>query len=230
MVDWRAPLVSFLVAVAIIGTALSLGVVPAAAQPSAPAPSEGGVSDFGPQGPPQPDSKSVARPQSPEEEAGLRRARLDALFAKLAQKDDPNWEKAQNEIWAVWSQSGSAAMDLLLLRAGRAMDSGDSELALRYLDDLVRLAPDFAEGWNKRATVYFLLNEYGRSVADIERTLALEPRHFGALSGLGTILERVGDKKGAMRAYRRGLEIHPNLPGAAAGVDRLSPDVDGRKL
>ena len=177
-----------------------------------------------------PETKSDTHPQSPEDEVALRRARLDGLFARLAQKDDPNWEKVQNEIWVVWSQSGSAAMDLLLLRAGRAMDSGDGELALRYLDDLVRLAPDFAEGWNKRATVYFLLNEYGNSVADIERTLALEPRHFGALSGLGTILERVGDKNGAMRAYRRGLEVHPNLPGAAANVERLSPDVDGRKL
>lgn len=214
----------------VIGATLGLSAPPAAAQPSAPSPSEDGGSEFGPQVPPEPDAKSDAKPQSPEEEAALRRARLDGLFARLAQGDDPNWEKVQNEIWRVWSQSGSAAMDLLLVRAGRAMDSGDSELALRYLDDVVRLAPDFAEGWNKRATVYFLLSDYGRSVADIERTLALEPRHFGALSGLGTILERVGDNKGAMRAYRRGLEVHPNLPGAAAGAERLAPDVDGRKL
>jgi tetratricopeptide (TPR) repeat protein len=224
MTDWRAPHSSLLLGAA-IGMVLSLSAMPAIAQPSAPP-----LSEFGPEVPPEPESKSRAQPQSPEEEVALRRARLDALFARLAQKDDPNWEKVQNEIWATWSQSGSAAMDLLLLRAGRAMDSGDGELALRYLDDLVRLKPDFAEGWNKRATVYFLLNEYGHSVADIERTLALEPRHFGALSGLGMILERVGDKKGAMRAYRRGLEIHPNLPNAAANVERLSPDVDGRKL
>jgi tetratricopeptide (TPR) repeat protein len=224
MTDWRAPLGSLLLAVAVAAT-VGVRALPAVAQPSAPP-----LSEFGPEVPPEPESTSRAQPQSPEEEAALRRARLDGLFARLAQKDDPNWEKVQNEIWATWSQSGSAAMDLVLLRAGRAMSSGDSELALRFLDDLVRLAPDFAEGWNKRATVYFLLEEYGHSVADIERTLALEPRHFGALSGLGNILERIGDKKGAMRAYRRGLEIHPNLPGAAAAVERLSPDVDGRKL
>jgi tetratricopeptide (TPR) repeat protein len=224
MIDWRIPVVSLLL-VAAIGLELRLSASPAAAQPSAPP-----VSEFGPETPPEPESKSRTQPQSPEEEIALHQAQLDGLFARLAQKDDPNWEKVQNEIWLSWSQSGSPAMDLLLLRAGRAMESGDSELALRYLDDLVRLAPDFAEGWNKRATVYFLLEEYGNSLADIERTLALEPRHFGALSGLGTILERIGEKKGAMRAYRRGLEIHPNLPGAAAGVERLSPDVDGREL
>jgi tetratricopeptide (TPR) repeat protein len=223
MTDWRTSPGSLLIAVAIAATA-TLSALPAGAQPSAPP-----LSEFGPVAAPEPDAKGSARPQSPAEETALRNARLDELFARLARKDD-KWESVQNEIWLMWSQSGSPAMDLLLLRAGRAMDSGDGELALRYLDDLVRLAPDFAEGWNKRATVYFLLNDYGHSIADIERTLALEPRHFGALSGLGTILERVGDKNGAMRAYRRGLEIHPNLPGAAASVERLSPDVDGRKL
>lgn len=213
MTDWRASLVSLLLA-----TALVLSPPPAHAQPSAPKPQ------------PDPEAQPDRPPQSPEEEAALRRARLDALFARLAQKDLPDWESVQNEIWIQWSQSGSPSIDLLLFRAGRAMESGDHELALRFLDDVVRLAPDFAEGWNKRATVYFLLGEFGHSVADIERTLALEPRHFGALSGLGMILERVGDKKGAMRAFRGGLEIHPNLPGAAESVERLSPDVDGREL
>lgn len=224
MTYWRAPLAPLVPALA-FGAAVFLAALPAIAQPSAPPGSE-----FGPDVRSDPPSGAVSPPQSPEEEQARRRARLDGLFARLARKDDPNWQEVQNEIWLTWSQSGSAALDLLLLRAGRAMDSGESELALRFLDDVVRLAPDFAEGWNKRATVYFLLNEYGRSVADIERTLALEPRHFGALSGLGTILERLGEKEGAIRAYRRGLEIHPNLPGAAAGVERLSPDVDGREL
>lgn len=221
MINWRAPLAFLLLAVA-----LGLTALPASAQPSAPQP--GPESKAGPEA--ELESQLDSRPQSPEDEAALRRARLDALFARLARNDSPDWLSVQNEIWAQWSQSGSPAMDLLLMRAENAMENGQFELALRFLDDLVRLAPDFAEGWNKRATVYFLLEEYGRSVADIERTLALEQRHFGALSGLGMILERLGDKKGAMRAYRRGLEVHPNLPGAAQGVERLSPDVDGRAL
>ena len=221
MINWRAPLAFLLLAVALGLTALPAGAQPSATQP-------GPKSKAGPEA--ELESQLDSRPQSPEDEAALRRARLDALFARLARNDSPDWLSVQNEIWAQWSQSGSPAMDLLLRRAENAMENGQFELALRFLDDLVRLAPDFAEGWNKRATVYFLLEEYGRSVADIARTLALEQRHFGALSGLGMILERLGDKKGAMRAYRRGLEVHPNLPGAAQGVERLSPDVDGRAL
>ena len=221
MINWRAPLAFLLLAVA-----LGLTALPAGAQPSAPQP--GPESKAGPEA--ELESQLDSRPQSPEDEAVLRRARLDALFARLARNDSPDWLSVQNEIWAQWSQSGSPAMYLLLRRAESAMENGRFELALRFLDDLVRLAPDFAEGWNKRATVHFLLEEYGHSVADIARTLALEQRHFGALSGLGMILERLGDKKGAMRAYRRGLEVHPNLPGAAQGVERLSPDVDGRAL
>ena len=211
MTNWRTPLAFLLLAVA-----LGLTAPPAGAQPSAPQPGAG--------------PEAEARPQSPEDEAVLRRDRLDALFARLARGGGADWQGVQNEIWAQWFESGSPAMDLLLARATRAMDNGRLELALRFLDDLVRLAPDFAEGWNKRATVYFMLGEYGHSVADIERTLALEPRHFGALSGLGMILERLGDKTGAMRSYRRGLEVHPNLPGAAEGVERLAPEVDGQEL
>jgi len=223
MTNWRAPLAFLLLAAAV-----GLSAPPAAAQPSAPQP--GPESKAESKAEPQPESQLDSRPQSPADQAARSRARLDALFARLAQNDSPDWLSVQNEIWAQWSRSGSPAMDLLLARAESAMESSRFELALRFLDDLVRLAPDFAEGWNKRATVYFLLGEYGRSVADIQRTLALERRHFGALSGLGMILERLGDKNGAMRAYRRGLEVHPNLPGAAAGVERLAPDVDGHEL
>ena len=217
MTDWRAPLASLLLAVA-----LGPAAPPASAQPSAPYPV--------PEPEARPDRRPDLRPQSPADEAKLRRGGLDTLFARLAEGDNPDWQNVQNEIWAQWSHSGSPAMDLLLERAERAMGNDRLELAQRFLDDLVRLAPDFAEGWNKRATLYFMLGEYGHSVADIQRTLALEQRHFGALSGLGMILERLGDKQGAMRAYRRGLEVHPNLPGAAAGVERLAPDVDGRAL
>lgn len=213
---------------------LSLGAAMAPAQPSADDPKalnpEGPAAETAPEPGAEDASPGRAIPRSPAEEEAQRRARLDQLFGQLAQKDNPAWEGVQQEIWAVWAHSGSASMDLLLVRAARAMEAEEYELALRFLNDLVRLAPDFAEGWNKRATVYYLLEEYGHSVADIQRTLALEPRHFGALSGLGIILERLGDKKGAMRAYRRGLEVHPNLPGAAEGVERLAPEVDGREL
>lgn len=190
---------------------------------------------------PEPDLPEGEMPQGPVEEAvpeesetlepdiGARDG-LDGLFADLARQDNDQWETVQGEIWRTWSRSGSASMDLLLRRANEAADAGDFDGALLFLDDLVRLAPDFAEGWNKRATVHFLRGDYGASVADIERTLMLEPRHFGALSGLAIILDRTGQKEGALRAWRRALEIHPHLEGATDAVERLSPEVEGRDL
>ncbi|MEM0923223.1 MAG: tetratricopeptide repeat protein [Pseudomonadota bacterium] len=155
---------------------------------------------------------------------------MDALFDQLGRADNPNWESVQAQIWAAWSQSGSDSMDLLLTRAVSAMEKEDYPTALLYLNDLTRLAPDFAEGWNKRATVFFLQRRYGPSVADIQKVLSLEPRHFGALSGLGIILDRTGDKAGALTAYRRVIELHPNMEAAKTAIDRLSPEVDGREL
>ena len=235
MSKFRALILSLLLAAALAVTATD---TPAQSPEPPPLPESGEAGDdlsaFGPvtapdAGPDRGDSPA-AGPQSPGEEAALRTGELDTLFDRLATSSDTDWESIQNRIWAIWSKSGSDSMDFLLARAVAAMHQHDYELALRFLDDLVRLDPGFAEGWNKRATVYFLLEEYGRSVADIERTLALEPRHFGALSGLGMILERLGDKKGALTAYRRGLEVHPHLQGAIEAVERLAPDVDGRSL
>lgn len=166
---------------------------------------------------------------TPDAARAARTAHLDALFTELADPANPHWERTQAQIYAVWSDSGSASMDLLALRADRAMEAQDLDKALSFLNDLVRLAPDYAEGWNKRATIYFLRDEYGRSLRDISRTLALEPRHFGAYAGLGIILDRLGDKKGALEAYRRASEIHPHLPGAAEGIRKLTREVEGER-
>lgn len=204
---------------------------PAAAQPAAPDPQ--GEGEFGPapEAAEEPDlAPGESPPASPEQAEERREDRLDTLFTRLAEAEGENWQRIQSDIWRLWSQSGSPSMDLLLRRAQEAMEAGQPELALRFLDDLVRLAPDFAEGWNKRATVHFRLGEYGRAVADIEHVLALEPRHFGALSGLAMILERLGNDQGAYQAYSEALEVHPNLPGAAEAIERLAPEVQGREL
>jgi len=229
MTDWRAPLALFAVLALAGGPPRPAAAQQAAGPPAITGPATGPATE--PATEPATGGPAVAAlPASPEQEAQQRRDQLDELFARLAQADSPGWEDIQAQIWRLWAQSGSASMDLLLQRAAQAMEADDSELALSFLDDLVRLDPEFAEGWNKRATVYFVLGEYGRSVADIEHTLALEPRHFGALSGLGIIMERLGNKEGAMQAYREVLAIHPNMPGAAAGVKRLSAEVDGQAL
>ena len=178
----------------------------------------------------QPEADDSVQPLPRDATEQVRAAHLDQLFGRLAMADNPDWERVQRQIWAAWNHSGSPSMDFLAHRADAAMAEQDYEAAMVFLNDLVRLAPDFAEGWNKRATLHFVLEDYGRSLDDIARTLKLEPRHFGALSGLGIILDRVGDKPGALEAYRRAVEIHPNLPGAQEGIRKLSKEVEGQRL
>jgi tetratricopeptide (TPR) repeat protein len=177
---------------------------------------------------PAPD-EVLAVPGEDSDEAA-REAHLESLFEKLADPENENWERTQAQIYAAWNRSGSPSMDFLAERADKAVEEQDYEAALVFLNDLTRLAPGFAEGWNKRATVYFLQDEYGRSLGDIARVLALEPRHFGAYSGLGIILDRLGDKKGALEAYRRAVAINPHLPGAAEGIRKLTREVEGERL
>jgi len=179
--------------------------------------------EMAPGAPTTPDDLTEARPND-------HAAELDRLFEQLRSAEGDNWVLVQNRIWALWSRSGSPSMDLLLARATKAMQARNLDLALDFLDDLVRLDPDFAEAWNKRATVHFMKENYAQSIADIRQTLAHEPRHFGALAGLGMILERMGDKEGAYRAYQRALEVHPHLVAPREAIERLRPDVEGRKL
>ncbi len=155
-------------------------------------------------------------------------ADLDELFSRLQAEELPEWEQIEQQIWAEWSQSGSAAMDLLLERGREAMQDGDLEAAIEHLTALTDHAPDFAEGWNARATAYFQADLYELSIADIQRVLALNPRHFGALQGLGRILEEFDDPKNALAAYEMAFAIHPHRPGLKAHVERLRAETDGQ--
>lgn len=179
---------------------------------------------------PDAEQQEQIAPLSRDATAEARAAHLDTLFERLADPENRRWERVQQQIWATWNRSGSDSMDFLSQRADRAMEAKDYDAAKVFLNDLVRLAPEHAEGWNKRATLHFILDDYGKSLDDIARTLKLEPRHFGALSGLGIILDRIGDKTGALEAYRRAVKIHPNLRGAEEGIKKLSKEVEGRKL
>jgi tetratricopeptide (TPR) repeat protein len=156
--------------------------------------------------------------------------RLDELFIELADSDDANWQKIEREIWTEWAKSGSASMDLLLERGRNAMEQGDLDAAIEHLTALTDHAPDFAEGWNARATAYFQRGLYGPSIEDIQRTLALNPRHFGAISGLGMILEQLGYPDDALKAYREVQSIHPNRPSLIETIERLEKKVGGTDL
>lgn len=148
-------------------------------------------------------------------------AKLDALFAELAEPDRADWQRIEGEIVRLWSHSGSDAMDLLLERGNTALAAGDYDLALDLFSALTDHAPDFAEGWNGRATTFYLLGEYALSIADVERVLALEPRHFGALAGLAVMFEEMDETKLALRALQALHTINPNRDNINETIIRL---------
>jgi len=156
---------------------------------------------------------------------------LDTLFEALKIAPDAESAKAiENRIWAVWMISGSDTCNLLMGRAKAAADDKDYDVAIKLLDAVVEIKPDYVEGWNRRATVYYLMNDYGHSLADIREVLAREPRHFGALAGLGLILQELGDDAHALEAYRRALAINPHLEHVGETVKTLREKVEGRDI
>lgn len=155
---------------------------------------------------------------------------LDALFLELKDPNNPDWREIEAEIVTAWSSSGSDSMDLLLERAEKAMQKGELEKALEHLTALTDHAPEFAEGWNARATVFFMMDRYGPSLADIEVVLSLNPRHFGALSGLGLIFEELGNLEGALKAFEMASELHPSQPDFRESVTRVRNKLKGPSL
>jgi tetratricopeptide (TPR) repeat protein len=115
-------------------------------------------------------------------------------------------------------------------RAKQATDSKDFDLAIKLLNAVIDLRPDFTEAWNRRATIYYLKKDFGHSLVDIHEVLAREPRHFGALSGLGIILQELGDERHALDAFRRALAIYPRLERIPDLVKKLTEKVDGRDI
>jgi tetratricopeptide (TPR) repeat protein len=156
--------------------------------------------------------------------------RIEQLFAALRASDAEDPEAIANRIAELWSRSGSDSMDFLLTRGREALEAEDYDRAIEHLTELVDLEPDFAEAWNARATAFFLKKDYWAAVSDVQKVLALEPRHFGALAGLAIMLEQVGAEAAALAASRAVLEINPHIEGAKEAVKRLAPKVDGRDI
>lgn len=155
---------------------------------------------------------------------------LNDLFEALRSAEGPAAEAIEERIWQEWSKSGSPAMDLLLERGREALDAGDTTLAIEHFTALVDHAPDFAEGYNARATAYFQAGLFGPSLEDIRQVLARNPRHFGALSGLGLILEDLGETGGALEAYRAVQRLYPGRVGLAETILRLERQIEGETI
>jgi tetratricopeptide (TPR) repeat protein len=156
---------------------------------------------------------------------------LKSLFATLkSTKSEVDARTAELEIWRIWTENKNPEIERLMQRGMAAMASDDDEGALAAFDKVTKYDKNFAEGWNKRATVEFAMGDFEASVADIERTLALEPRHFGALSGLGQIYLALDRKKLALKAFKDALAIDPHLDEVRQMVEELEKDVQGTPL
>jgi tetratricopeptide (TPR) repeat protein len=156
---------------------------------------------------------------------------LDQLFDRLqSNAETPVGQRIEREIVRRFNKSGSATADLILSWAANAMEKKDYPKALDLLDQVVILKPDFAEAWNRRATVYYMLDDYSASLSDIRTTLALEPRHFGALAGFGIILQSLDRKDQAIEVYRRALEINPRLDNVRESLERLEKESADREI
>lgn len=148
--------------------------------------------------------------------------RLDALFPEL--KTAPDQEAADAiaaEIWRLWRDIDNPVAAQALASGGQAMGAGQYRNAYQYFSEVIQEVPAFAEGWNKRATVLYLIGAYQESIEDIRETLQREPRHFGALSGLGLIFLRQRQFGPAAAAFRDALAIHPHLPRIRAALEQL---------
>ncbi len=170
----------------------------------------------------------LASPASADE-AGT--SSLDALLSQLTQSpSETEAEQISEEIWALFYDSGSPTVDLLLQRGITAEKAGMTDLASDFFGDVIEFAPDFAEGYNRRAGLEFKREKYDAALEDLNKTLSLQPRHFGALAGLGLVLERLGAKAAAHQAYSDALAINPFEKTAKAGAARLADAVKGRSL
>ena len=157
--------------------------------------------------------------------------RLGELFVELAGEQDPaQILTAETAIWQIWLDGGEPSLNEGMARGILAMNTNRFDDAAERFTELINAAPNFAEAWNKRATVYYLMERYEDSVRDIERTLALEPRHFGAISGMGLIFLQLGDEVGALDAFEKVLEIHPHARGARFHVERLRERLRGKQI
>ncbi|WP_323037444.1 tetratricopeptide repeat protein [Pararhodobacter sp.] len=155
---------------------------------------------------------------------------VETLLHDLAQPDQDRWVRIERQIMREWSRSGSAAIDYLFHRGQEALQSGQAQDAIAHFSAVIDHDPDFAEAWNGRATAYFLANRLGQSLSDIEQVLIRNPRHFGALAGLGMILEQLERPVEARAAFAASFAIHPHQQAVIDALARLDLATAGAAL
>jgi len=156
--------------------------------------------------------------------------RLDNLFDRLQSAEShAQASDIEHQIWTIWGLPQDRAASVPFAQGVIAMKHGDLESARAYFDDVVRIAPKFAEGWNKRATVAYALGDFDASVLDIQKTIALEPRHFGAMAGLALIHTAYGLEESALDILNKVKEIHPRMPGIDDWMQTLRDKIANKK-
>jgi tetratricopeptide (TPR) repeat protein len=157
--------------------------------------------------------------------------RLAPLFDILKTTRNPiEAQVVEHEIWSLWMTSNEETVNLLMIRGVDALSADDLKTAFKVFTEMVEIAPDFAEGWNKRATVLYMLGAYPESIADIDRTLELEPRHFGALSGLGLCNAELEHDEAALDAFERALTVNPHMDGARVNAELLRRKIEDKAI
>jgi tetratricopeptide (TPR) repeat protein len=175
--------------------------------------------------------RNEAAPKLPQVSRVDRTRNLDFLFGALkVAPDDVTAKAIEERIWTLWTASQSDTANLLMTRVKTAIEAKELDLAVKLLDAIVKVKPDYVEAWNRRATIFYMKKDYGRAVADIRQVLKREPRHFGALAGLGLILQDIGDDRQALEVYRRALALYPRMERIPDLVKSLQEKVEGRDI
>lgn len=160
-------------------------------------------------------------------QSGPDQDKIDRLLGELAKEEQPGWQQIAENIRIEWSKSGSPAMDLLLQRGREALEAEDYGVAVEHLSALIDHAPGFAEGWNLRATAFYRMERWGLALNDIQQTLALNPQHFGAMAGLGFVLQGMERPEAALDALQRSATLNPHVEEVQQTIERLERDTQG---
>lgn len=180
-------------------------------------------------GPPAaaPSDQAPARPRLPRD----KRSQVEGLFAALkVAPDDRSAKMIADRLDQIFGDSGSPSADLLMARAAAAAEAKETELALQLLDSVIEIEPDYIGALSRRATIFYLRDDYGAALADMREVLAREPRHFAMLYGLALIMRDLGDDKRALQAVRQALAVNPRLDGAGELESQLTIKVEGRGI